>query len=240
MNDYDKILRTVKQCGWIVDRTSNHIKIRHPETGALVVTVPKTASDYRSLQNTKAELRRNGCLQTFGVVKRAVEAAEAGWLDTATTKPHVPYQLPAPPPLIESNGHLLPDPEVEPEVEDCRVPLPVRIKEANRGGRGRPQKWTAETMTEAFALAFMLGAPDQAPSRFDHWRNDGHIVRLDGMAWDKADLFPSAQAMAAVYSGGWEQIRGYSLQIIADEEADDDLDQFDDEFYGEEEEEEDR
>ena len=60
MKEIPKILRQAKKDGWEIEITrSNHIRLTHMKSRAVTFSAG-TASDWRSLLNLKARLRRLG------------------------------------------------------------------------------------------------------------------------------------------------------------------------------------
>lgn len=63
--DYRQLIKELRKAGYIVDETRRHPAVSHPEKQGRV-TLVTTASDYRSWQNSLADLRR-----VFGFVRKA-------------------------------------------------------------------------------------------------------------------------------------------------------------------------
>lgn len=53
-----KIVREAIRQGWTIQSTKNHIKLRTPEN--YLVVMPATPSDWRSVQNSLAVMKRHG------------------------------------------------------------------------------------------------------------------------------------------------------------------------------------
>lgn len=58
--DVERVVRTAREQGFLVDRTGkNHWRVRGSD-GQFVTTLPATPSDFRSLLNALARLKRAG------------------------------------------------------------------------------------------------------------------------------------------------------------------------------------
>lgn len=56
--DLNKYLKTLIGNGWQIDCQGRHIKLYYPGSDG-IVTVPKSPSDMRSIENVKAKVRRS-------------------------------------------------------------------------------------------------------------------------------------------------------------------------------------
>lgn len=58
--EYKEIIRELERQGWRLVRGTRHWKAFPPDKKKPMVTIPGTPSDYRSIKNTIAQLRRSG------------------------------------------------------------------------------------------------------------------------------------------------------------------------------------
>lgn len=98
MNDIDSLMAYLRGQDWHIDITGKHYKITNPENGKMV-TIPCTPSEYRSMKNSIAELRRAGLVVPHKVTKPkakkqdesvAIEACESLGVDLVIAPfPHI-------------------------------------------------------------------------------------------------------------------------------------------------------
>lgn len=66
-SDLRQFIRRVQDLGLKVEMTrGNHHRVRDPDSGRVLTSLPLTPSDWRGLRNAEAALRRQGfCLRTM-------------------------------------------------------------------------------------------------------------------------------------------------------------------------------
>ncbi|MEZ5101188.1 MAG: hypothetical protein R3C15_15580 [Thermoleophilia bacterium] len=66
-DDLKKLIARIRKQGYVVTDEGRRYKVRNPETGGTIYTLPKTPSDSRrGLKNCEADLRRLGVLPPKG------------------------------------------------------------------------------------------------------------------------------------------------------------------------------